>query len=282
MEPATRECRQLPFYFHPITCGAHRSMYLLYIDESGNEDNPADSYFVLAGAAVFERVAFFLSQAFDHVQAKHFPGTPPLPFHASHIRAGKDFWRNVEAAKRTEVLADLATAIAGVNRPGVVLFAAAIEKTNLLYGETAVEHATAEVCRRFDLLLKRKYLEDGDAQRGLVIFSEGRFHKRARVWVRGFRELGTRWGVVHNLADIPYFASMTETRLLQVADVVAHAVFMLYERKDASLIRPFLDRFDRKDGVIHGLVHHRASNLTACECPLCASKTAPGTYGSWV
>lgn len=257
-------------------------MFLLYIDESGNEDNPADKYFVLAGAAVFERVAFFLSQAFDEVQARHFPGIPPIAFHASHIRAGKDFWRSVEEAKRAEVLADLAAAIAASNRSGVVLFAVAIEKTNLLYGEAAVEHATAEICRRFDLLLKRKYLEDEDAQRGLVIFSEGRFHKRARVWVRGFRELGTRWGVIHNLADIPYFASMTETRLLQVADIVAHAVFLLYERKDASLIRPFLDRFDRKDGVFHGLVHHRANNFTACECPPCASRVNAWSFGSWV
>ena len=101
-------------------------MFLLYIDESGNEDNPADNYFVLAGVAVFERVAFFLSQAFDQVQAKHFPGVPPVPFHAQHIRSGKDFWRNVDEAKRAEVLADLATAIASSNRPGVVLFAAAI------------------------------------------------------------------------------------------------------------------------------------------------------------
>ena len=257
-------------------------MFLLYIDESGNEDNPADRYFVLAGVAVFERVAFFLSQAFDQVQAKHFPGTPPIAFHASHIRAGKDFWRSVDEAKRADVLADLAGVIAASNHPGVVLFASAIEKTNLLYGEAAVEHATAEICRRFDLLLKRKYIEDSDAQRGLVIFSEGRFHKRARVWVRGFRELGTRWGVLHNLADIPYFASMTETRLLQVADVVAHAVFMLYERKDASLIRPFLHRFDQKDGVLHGLVHHRANILVTCACPSCASRAVPGTYGSWV
>lgn len=255
-------------------------MFLLYIDESGNEDNPADKYFVLAGAAVFERVTFFLSQAFDEVQAKHFPGSPPIPFHAQHIRSGKDFWRTVDETKRAEVLADLANAIATSNRP--VLFAAAIEKTNLLHGEDAVEHATAEICRRFDLFLKRKFTDEGDPQRGLLIFSEGRFHKRARIWVRGFRNLGTRWGVLHNLADIPYFASMTETRLLQVADIVAHAVFMLYERRDATLIKPFLDRFDRKDGVLHGLVHHRAHHLTICECPSCASRATPGVYGSWI
>lgn len=40
-------------------------MYLFYIDESGNEDDPADRHFVLGGTAVFERVSFFLAKAFD-------------------------------------------------------------------------------------------------------------------------------------------------------------------------------------------------------------------------
>lgn len=234
MEPVTPKCRQLPSFFGD-RAPYYLSMFLLYIDESGNEDNPADRHFVLAGAAVFERVAFFLSQTFDQIQAEHFPSSPPIAFHAQHIRSGKDFWRTVADAKRTEILSDLAHAIAAANRPGVVLFAAVVEKTSLLYGEQAVEQATAEICRRFDLFLKRRYTDDNDAQRGLLIFSEGRFHKRARLWVSGFRNLGTRWGVLHNLADIPYFASMAETRLLQVADVVAHAVFMLYERRDEPL-----------------------------------------------
>jgi hypothetical protein len=117
-------------------------MFLFYIDESGNEDNPADKYFVLGGVAVFERVAFFLSQAFDEVQAKHFPGTPPIPFHASHMRAGKDFWRNVDDEKRKEVLADLARAIANANKARVILFAAAIEKTNLLCSMARMQLST--------------------------------------------------------------------------------------------------------------------------------------------
>lgn len=247
-------------------------MYLLYIDESGNEDDPADRYFVLGGAAVFDRVTFFLSQALDQVQEKHFPGLPPIAFHASHIRAGKGFWRSVGRETKTQVLADIANAIALSNKPGVVLFAAAIEKSSAMYGEDAVELATAEICRRFDLYLKRRYREEGQRERGLLIFSEGRFHKRARVWARGFRELGTKWGVLHNLADIPYFASVADTRLLQVADLVAHAVFLLYERRDSSLVSAFLDRFDTHNGVLHGLVHHRASTETPCECPASASR----------
>ena len=66
-------------------------MYLLYLDESGNENDPADKHFVLAGAAVFERNTFFLSRALDELQTKHFPGLQPIPFHVSEIRSGRNF-----------------------------------------------------------------------------------------------------------------------------------------------------------------------------------------------
>jgi len=82
-------------------------MYLLYLDESGNEDDPADKHFVLGGAAVFERQTFFLSRDLDALQTRHFPGIPPIEFHASAIRAGRGFWRDIDRAKREEVLQDI-------------------------------------------------------------------------------------------------------------------------------------------------------------------------------
>jgi hypothetical protein len=50
----------------------------MYLDESGNPDDPSDTHFVVAGVAVFERVTFFLSQAVDLVQEKHFPAKQGL------------------------------------------------------------------------------------------------------------------------------------------------------------------------------------------------------------
>ncbi len=255
-------------------------MYLLYLDESGNEDDAADRHFVLAGAAVFERQTWFLSQELDALQTKYFPGTQPLEFHASQIRSGTGFWRNLDRPARRALLRDMALAIG--RSAGVALFAGAIEKSAALFGEEAVARATEEVCRRFDVFLMRKYHEEGDRQRGLLIFSEGRFDKRAKIWVREFRELGTRWGAIRNLSDIPYFASTRETRLLQVADFVAYAVYQLYERRDPELIAPILQRFHQRNGVIHGLAHHRAEVRTSCECPPCSSRKNPGSVGSWM
>lgn len=257
-------------------------MYLLYLDESGNEDDPADKHFVLAGAAIFERVAFFLSRALDDLQARHFPGVQPVEFHAAAIRTGKGFWRNVPADQRRTILENIAEIIANANDPGLVLFGAVIEKSSAMWGEKAVEHATAEVCRRFDVFLKRRHREADDPERGLLIFSEGRFHRRAKVWVRGFRELGTQWGILRNLCDIPYFASSQETRLLQLADFVSYALFRLYENGDASLVRPILNRFSQQEGTLHGLVHNRSGSMAPCDCPACTSRRTPSRFGPWV
>ena len=254
--------------------------YLLYLDESGNEDNPADRHFVLGGAAVFERQAFYLARDLDEVQTRHFPGLPPIEFHASAIRSSEGFWRRVPAPTKRQVLVDLSSTLAATHDPGVVLFAAVVEKSDQLHGEKAVERATEETCRRFDILLMRRHHEFNDPLSGVLVFSEGRFDKRAKVWVRRFRQLGTQWGALRNLADIPYFASTKETRLLQAADLVAHAVFLLYERRDPSMIAPFINRFERKAGTLHGLVHVRSYAATGpCDCPACASRAAPGNNG---
>lgn len=252
-------------------------MYLLYLDESGNENDPNDRYFVLGGMALFERQTFFLTRDIEAIQDKHFPNHPPVPFHASEIRAGRNLWRQVEKDKRTQVLADLGGAILNSPARGRFLFAAAIEKSRDVYGENAVARATEEVCKRFDRMLQRRFQRDNDAQRGLIIFSEGRFDARAKIWVKDFHRRGTQWGAINNLADIPYFAAAHESRLLQAADLIAHATWLLYERRDASLFRALLPAFDTADGNIHGLVHVRATDAI-CDCPACVGPRGPSPW----
>ena len=130
-------------------------MHLLYIDESGNPDDPADKHFVLAGVSAFEKNTHFLSTAADAVQSKHFPGSQPIDFHAQHIRAGKGFWRSQEKNVRDQVLRDLADILAK-SYASVRLFGAVIEKNAKCHGEDAVKAATEQVCKRFDTLLKRR------------------------------------------------------------------------------------------------------------------------------
>jgi len=257
-------------------------MYMLYLDESGNENNPQDRYFVLAGLALFERQTYFLNERLKDVQEKHFPNQPPIPFHASEIRSGRGFWRGVHEEQRQAVLDDVIAAIIAAPDRALQLYAAVIEKDSELYGDDAVEAATEEVCQRFDRFLARRYHDHADPQRGLLIFSEGRFHARAQLWVRGFRRRGTQWGSINNLADIPYFAPMKESRLLQAADFVAHGIWLLYEGRNPALVRHFLRHFDQEDGVIHGLVHVGPSRGRSCDCPACSSRRIRGSLGAWI
>lgn len=254
-------------------------MYLLYLDESGNPDSAAEQHFILAGAAVFERVTYHLSQEFEAIQRRFFPDAEHVDFHASPIRSGKGFWRKVPREVRDAVLEEIGQAIAAANVPGVVLFGAVVDR-RLGSGEDVVRRATEQCCRRFDLFLRRRGAA-ADPQRGLIIFAEGRFDRRAKLWVSEFRQLGTAWGTLRHLSDIPYFASARETRPLQVADFVAHALYSMYERRDGRLLRSILSRFDHKDGVLHGLAH-LTPDWRDCECPACSTRRVPGSLGDWL
>jgi len=75
-------------------------MYLLYLDESGNESDPGDRYFVLAGLALFERQIHYLNERLEGVQEKHFPNRQPIPFHASAIGRGEN--SGVASARNTD------------------------------------------------------------------------------------------------------------------------------------------------------------------------------------
>ena len=77
----------------------------------------------------------------------------------------------------------------------------------------------------------------------------------------------------------PYFAPANENRLLQLADFVAHATYLLYERQNPILAKHIVRRFDQKDGTLHGLVHISESKGVACDCPACVSRRAPGDFG---
>ena len=169
------------------------------------------------------RATHYLSQQLDALKERHFPGAPPIEFHASFMRKGKGFWRDVDHDLREDILLEIARIIATTSGASLTLFAAVIEKSAQVHGEIAVKRAVEEPCSRFDIFLRRLYREAKDPQRGLVIVSQGRLDQRAKLWIRGFREAGTRWGALRNFSDIPYFASTSETRLLHIADFVAYS-----------------------------------------------------------
>ncbi len=256
-------------------------MYILYLDESGNESDAQDKHFILAGLAVHERVTFHLSKSVDDIQKQYFPTSPPIDFHTTDIASGKGFWRRQPEEIRKKVLAKIGKTILDADQNGVILYAAVIEKSNKLYGAEAVKKAIEEISNRFNRYLGRSKTKAGKDERGLIIFSEGKYSKRSREWVSSYRESGTQYGLVNKLSDIPYFANAKESRLLQLADYVAHATYKLYEREKNQLFNFLINRFENKAGKLHGLIHVR-KDKEICDCPVCFNRKKKYEFGPWV
>lgn len=66
-----------------------------------------------------------------------------------------------------------------------------------------------------------------------------------------------------------------------MADYVAHALLLLYEKRDATLAKTIVRKFDQSDGILHGLVHLGDNKGPKCDCPACFSSRTPWQFGPW-
>ncbi|GAG34977.1 unnamed protein product, partial [marine sediment metagenome] len=117
----------------------------------------------------------------------------------------------------------------------------------------------------------RRIRGEGDRQRGLLILDESAQETTLQRMAREFRTLGTRWGVIRNLAEIPLFVNSRVSRVVQLADHVAYAVFRRYEARDAQYFDIIASKFDSADGVLHGLAHKQTVDPN-CMCIACMSR----------
>ncbi len=248
-----------------------KSLHIVYVDESGTHSEAR--YFVVAGLAVFERETYYLAQALDQLQVRFFPGVnEPIAFHAAPLRAPKEHleppWDTLTNGQRRELL----TAVYGVLAESrAKVFAVAMEKAGL-EGDP-YRRGFEEIVNRFDRMLWRTARDRGEQQRGLVVMAESSFRENLEVFARKIWTQGHRWGEIHNMADIPYFAPARSTRLLQLADFTANAVFGRYENGYTRDFDRIASRFDQDEGRIHGLVHF-ARDRYACYCPACVQRRA--------
>ena len=246
-------------------------MFILYLDESGNHDQ-AD-YFVLAGLAVFEREIHWFAQDLDQIQQRYFPETTEtIEFHASPLRATRNGnapppFDQLTGEDRRQLVSDIYQVIR--SRRGV-LFGVAIEKASRP-NQDHYASAFEDLVSRFDLFVRRyNATADQGEHRGIIAVAESNYRANLEVLGERFRGVGTQWGSLHTLAEVPFFLPAKNTRLLQLADFCANAIFGRYNSgltRDFDVIAP---RFDREEGRIHGLVHR--SRDSECQCPACLSR----------
>lgn len=150
-------------------------------------------------------------------------------------------------------------------------FACAVHKPSYPRSDP-VELAFEDLCSRFDRFLDR-LLRQGDRQRGILILDESTHETTLQRMARDFRILGTRWGVIHNLAETPLFVDSKASRSIQLADHVAYAVFRRYNSGDTRYFDIIASKFDSSDGIVHGLGHKQTSD-PSCMCLACTRRTS--------
>jgi hypothetical protein len=245
-------------------------MYLLYLDESGQQHG---RYFVLAGAAVFERQPFWIAEKLTGLQTKYFPDVEaPIEFHASAVRSMQGQpWNKLSREQSRELLDTVYGVIAAAD---LTLFGVAVERDWLRSRGEEDEYAFAfeSITQRFDEFLKRKFREDSNRQRGIIIVAQSEFQRRIETLAqRIIKDGGTRWGELRNLAEIPLFTSAANSRMLQVADFCANAVYGRYESGYARQFDRIAPKFDQAEGQYCGLSHFSREYET-CTCPACLSR----------
>lgn len=231
---------------------------------------------MLGGLAVFEREIHWFSQDLDHLQDEYFPKSPPIHFHATKLRGPKVTppWNQLEVEQRRE----LATRVYEVmrNRRGI-LFACAVEREwAKRHGIDAYEHAFEQIVSRFDMFMGRinraAVSSGGEEQRGLLVLAESSYKKTLALLARRLQTVGTRWGTtLKNVTDVPFFASPTDTRLLQFADFCSNAVYGRYHSGNTRDFDQIAPKFDQSDGIVHGLSH--LTTDFRCACLACFSRS---------
>ncbi|MBX3728380.1 MAG: DUF3800 domain-containing protein [Candidatus Sumerlaeia bacterium] len=245
-------------------------MHLLYLDDAGSAHNPAEEYLVLGGVSVFEAQAYWFTQELDKLATTICPSDPHgVEFHASEIFSRRKHpWKDMTREEAQGVIKAV-LAVARNSFDTARFFACAIHKSSFP-GRDPMEVAFEDLCSRFDRYLAR-LRGDGDRQRGLLILDESAHETTLQRMALEFRTLGTKWGVVRNLAETPLFVNSRASRLVQVADHIAYAVFRRYNACDARYFDVIASRFDSSDGVVHGLAHKQLVD-PSCMCPACMSR----------
>ncbi len=226
-------------------------MYLLYADESGSVHDAKQQMFVLAGFCVFERQGFWIANELDKIAARFNPADPAsVELHGNPMQSGKGIFRRFPKEDRTQAIED-ALKVFLASHPSNRLFASVVNKARVSPIDP-VEFAFEQLASRFDHYLTRLH-KSGDTQRGVILFDKSTYETTLQSLATDFRTIGHSWGILRNFSEVPLFMDSKASRLIQLADLIAYAIFRNYERGDSNFFSIIQHRFDSEGGIMHGL-----------------------------
>ena len=226
-------------------------MYLLYADESGSVGDPKQQFFVLAGFCVFERQGYWIAKELDKIAARFNPADPmSVELHGNPMHSGKGIFRRFPKADRIAAIEDTLKVFLA-SHPSNRLFASVIKKAKVSPVDP-VEFAFEQIASRFDHYLARLH-KAGDSQRGIILFDKSTYETTLQSLATDFRTIGHQWGILRNFSEVPLFLDSKASRLIQLADLIAYAIYRKYESQDNQYFSIIEHRFDSEGGIVHGL-----------------------------
>ena len=118
-----------------------------------------------------------------------------------------------------------------------------------------VDLAFEQLSSRFDHYLNRLHKQD-NTQKGIIIFdkaAKSTYETAIQSLAEQFRTTGHSWGKLQNFAEVPLFLDSKASRLIQLADLVAFAIFRHFESGDSQYYDIVKERFDAEGSTVHGL-----------------------------
>src|SRR6266852_6051239 len=244
---------------------------LLYVDESGNASDTRAA-FVLGAVAIAESSADWVRSQVEEVMANHLGDNgQQLEFHAAKVRGGSGPWFGISQSIRESLMFELCDVLVDASESGneaVSLFAIVYSPSDNARFDP-VERCFEELFLRFRRLLVRR-VADARQEYGIVIADESKYEAILQPITAQWREVGTRFGPLRRLVEVPLFTDSRSTSLLQLADLVAYAAYRFYVAQDHALLEGLLPAFRTELGVVHGLLH-LTKKPSECPCPGCAS-----------
>jgi hypothetical protein len=257
-------------------------MYLLYADESGDLTDASVDVFVVAGIAAHEDAIRPLAGEINKTM-NSFIGRQKamaVELHGSPLRVGAGEWRAIPREKRSalyhallEKLSDWCHADTG---SGIEPFVAVIDRD---HSQSPTETAFGEVVYLFDQFL-REGRRRGNPHNGVLVADQSRYERTLQAWVELARARYSRPKQdprrLYALAETPFFIDSRQTRLLQMGDLLAHAIYRAYNANDWQWANSALPSLTGSDPF---RLAHFTSN-PACGCPACLrEKGEPASGG---
>lgn len=115
------------------------------------------------------------------------------------------------------------------------LFAAVIDKASCKPEDDLTKLLFEQATSRFDHFLNRINCKKGRTlkEKGILIVDRAKKELEVQRFALGFKHQGYTWGKLKNMAEVPLFLDSKSSRLIQLADLIAFAIYRYFQYGDA-------------------------------------------------